>query len=238
WPTPFQPPHDWSNVIHFWTGAAFILISQDPSRTESRGHNFDGGMGDEIAQCEPNRYFNECLAATRTNRKEFQGVRLYRCERLATSTPMTREGQWVFKYQEDARDHPDQVLFIRANALMNAKNLAPDWFEKMLRKAISKMHFDAEILNIRPNLVVQGYYPALRRGHLYSANDPDFHLSRIIDGKSYMHGAAQDLDYDPKRPLILTIVPGAAINAAVTMQMFREKQELRCLHDWWCKYPS
>jgi hypothetical protein len=248
WPIPFQAPNEWSNVIHFYTGAAFVLISQDPSRVESRGHNFDGGLGDECAQLDPVRYFNECLAATRTDRPEFREARLYRCERLASSTPMTREGQWMFKYEADAEEENARVLrgeqftantlYVKANAYSNAHNLAPDWFEKMERKAISKLHFRAEILNVRPSLVKDGFYPKLKSHHLYSREDADFWLGRIIDPTHPEETAKYDLDYDPKRPLILTVDPGAHINVAVAMQMHKEKNELRALKEFWLKHPS
>lgn len=239
WEQPFESPADWRNFIHFWTGAAFALVSQDPGRVENRGQNFDGGLGDEVAQLDPERLFNECQAGKRTWREPFRKNPLYLAEIYASSTPVTRTGQWFLKFEEEARTNPKDFLFLRANALMNKHNLSPTWFEEMRIKAASKMMYDAEILNIRPNLTVNGYYPMLKpRLHYYDADDRDYWLGRIVDRKPFMENAEGDMDYDPDLPLCVNIDPGSAINVAVVKQIHEKLKEQRTLKSFWRKHPS
>lgn len=239
WEAPLESPADWRNYIHFWTGAAFSLVSQDKGRVESRGQNFDGGLGDEVAQLDPERLFNECQAGKRTWREAFKRSPLYLAEIYASSTPVTRAGQWFLKYEEEARNNPKDFLFLRANALMNRANLSPSWFDEMRVRAASRMMYDAEIMNIRPNLTVNGYYPMLKADtHYYTADDPDYWLGRIAEHKPYLESSAGDLDYDPNLPLIVDFDPGSAINVAVVKQINKKKMEKRTLKSFWRKHPS
>jgi hypothetical protein len=242
WPKPYESPANWHNHIHFWTGAAFSLVSQDRGRVESRGHNYDGGLGDEAAQLDPERLFNECQAGKRTWRREFIGHPLYLSEVYASSTPVTRDGQWFLKYEKDALETPENFAFLRANArLCNAHNLSPTWFEEMRVKAASVMMYNAEVENIRPNMTVNGFYPMLKpQLHYYTASDRDYWLGQLVDRKPFMDTAEGDMDYDPNKPLIVSFDPGAAINVAVVFQMHEGKsgRELRTLRCFWVKHPS
>lgn len=239
WAQPYESPADWRNFIHFYTGAAFALVSQDPGRVESRGQNFDGGLGDEVAQLDPERLFNECQAGKRTWREPFKKHPLYLAEIYASSTPVTRQGQWWLKFEQEAIDHPKDFLFLRANALMNRSNLSPTWFDEMRVKAASKMMYDAEILNIRPNLTVNGYYPMLKpKLHYYDADDSEYWLSKLVERVSFRESADGDLDYDPNKPLIVNFDPGSAINVAVVKQLYKKEREQRTLKSFWRKHPS
>jgi hypothetical protein len=239
WDHPYESPADWRNYIHFWTGSAFALVSQDPGRVESRGQNYDGGLGDEVAQLDPERLFNECQAGKRTWREAFKKHPLYLAEIYASSTPVTRLGQWFLKYEQLALEDPEKYLFLRANALMNRQNLSPTWFSEMRAKAASKIMYDAEILNIRPNLTVNGYYPMLKpRLHYYDAEDREYWLGQLVDRKPYHESAAGDMDYDPDKPLIICFDPGAAINVAVAKQLNEKHREQRTLRSFWRKHPS
>lgn len=242
WPKPYEAPANWHNHIHFWTGAAFSLVSQDKGRVESRGHNYDGGLGDEAAQLDPERLFNECQAGKRTWRKEFRDSPLYLAEIYASSTPVTRDGQWFLKYENDALERPTEFAFLRANArLCNAHNLSPTWFEEMQLKAASKMMYDAEVENIRPNMTVNGYYPMLKpQLHYYTGSDKDYWLGQLVDRRAFFDTAKGDMDYDPKAPLIISFDPGAAINVCVVMQVVttHKVRELRTLKSFWAKHPS
>lgn len=239
WPHPYESPADWRNFIHFYTGAAFALVSQDPGRVESRGQNFDGGLGDEVAQLDPERLFNECQAGKRTWREPFKKHPLYLAEIYASSTPVTRAGQWWLKFEQEAIDNPKDFLFLRANALLNRSNLSPTWFDEMRVKAASRMMYDAEILNIRPNLTVNGYYPMLKpRLHYYDADDREYWLNKIVERASFQPAAKGDMDYDPNKPLNVNIDPGSAINVAVVKQVFEKEKEHRTLKSFWRKHPS
>ncbi len=238
WDEPFQPPLDWSNFIHFWTGAAIALVSQDKSSVERRGQNFDWVLGDEAAQLDEVRLFNEVLAGNRTRRPLFEGKPLFHAEIFCSTTPVTRAGLWFLKGEEAARRDPRRHVFISASARHNAMNLTPTWFEDMRRSAPSEMMYNAEVLNIRPSLTVQGYYPALGARHYYTAIDGDYYLQRAIAGKAHLVSRVADTDVDPELPLIFSFDPGSAINTCVVMQWDPRTRELRTLRSFWRLYPS
>lgn len=253
WPRPFQRPANWHNFIHTYTGAAFSLVSQDKSKVEARGQNFDGGIGDEVALLDPKRLFNECHAGMRTNRESFKRSPFYLTKVYASSTPMTREGQWFLKYEGEAIAEALRIKesgkepaqrrynFLRANALVNRANLSPTWFDEMRADAVSQMMFDAEIMNIRPNLVVNSFYPMLKpKLHYYSMSDSDYWLGQLVDRKQFFDTAEGDMDYDKNKPLIINFDPGAAINVVIAKQLHESKGERqqRTLKSWYRKHPS
>jgi hypothetical protein len=251
WERPYQPPTDWSNFIHFWTGAAVQLVSQDKGKVEQRGPNYDAGLGDEVAQLDERRLMNECHAGMRTRREQFEKSPFYLMRVYASSTPVTRSGLWMLKYEELARDEaiarkrgdtdgPQQYAFLRANAwLANRHNLAKDWFEQMRRDAPSEAMYQAEIMNVRPSMVVNSFYPKLDADrHYYSADDPDYWLGQIIDRRAFAENALRDMDYDRSKPLVVCFDPGAAINVAVVKQIHWDLNEQRTIRCFWRKAPA
>lgn len=237
WAVPFQPPNDWTNCIHFFTGAAFFMVSQDKSSVERRGHNFDAVIGDEAALLDEKRLYNEVLAGNRTHRPAFLDAALYQAEIFTSTTPMTRSGLWFLKNEELARQEPTKYLHLRASSKHNAHNLAPDWLERMKKQAPSELHYRAEILNIRPRLTVNAFYPALKPDvHYYSALDGDHFLNALANRQQLEHTSQADRDCDPDRPLRLVIDPGAAINAAVVKQ--KVGRTVRSLKSMWRTSPN
>lgn len=230
WAVPFQPPNEWTNYIHFFTGAAFALMSQDKSSVERRGHNFDAVLGDEAALLDEKRLYNEVLAGNRTNRPAFIGQPLYQAEIFTSSTPMTRSGLWFIKNEEHARAEPSKHFHLRASSKQNAHNLAPDWLERMKKQAPSELHYRAEVLNIRPRLTVNAFYPVLSEKHYYSAVDGDHFLNAFANRQALEHNSLADRDCDPDRPLRLVIDPGADINAACVKQ--KAGRTVRTLKDF------
>lgn len=248
WDEPYQAPlgaTGWANCIHFWTGSVLQLVSQDKGSVERRGQNFDASISDETAQQDEERYNNEVLAGKRTWRPEFIDKPYYLSETFCSTTPMTKTGLWFLKGETLAIQDPKKFLFLRADSRYNRMNLAPGWFKEMELRAKSRMHFNAEILNIRPNLTVNGFYPMLRPlprdgkpSHYYSATDGDYFMSRFALGKEFADTCQGDRDIDADLPLDFTFDPGAAINAAVMMQLVRGRRELRALKTFWRMSPS
>jgi len=236
WGVPFQPPNDWTNCIHFFTGAAFFLVSQDKSSLERRGHNFDAVIGDEAAQLDEKRLYNEVLAGNRTHRAAFLEAPLYQAEIFTSTTPMTRAGLWFIKNEENARAEPEKFFHLRASSRHNAHNLAPDWLDRMKKQAPSELHYRAEILNIRPRLTVNAFYPALKEKHYYSALDGDHFLNAFANRQQLEATSLADRDCDPDRPLRLVIDPGADINAACVKQ--KSGRTVRTLKSMTARSPN
>jgi hypothetical protein len=152
---------------------------------------------------------------------------------LASSTPLTIEGQWFFKYEESAKDPKNNTLFLRASAMDNMENLGTDFFEN--QKAIMPdFLYNAEVLNIRVGKITDGFYPRLNeRVHCYNRYNLDFYRNMKEDTTLTCES---DDDLDPTKPLICAVDWGANINCMVVCQ--RNGNELRFLNSLYVKSPK
>jgi hypothetical protein len=215
---PFQAPSkNWDNVIHFSNGFIMILVSNDmPS--SGRGINSSFVIGDEAVLLDKERLFNNVQT---TNRSTCGGLYadkpLCNAEIYASSVAMSKKGQWFTDMEALAKREPWKVLFIKANAFANKYNLAADWFERMRDNAPSQVHYDAEILNIRPKKVANGFYPSL---------DPKLHYYRDAYDYEYLQkvgvhatkkdfNCKQDTDFMKSKPLIMSIDWGNIITMKI-----------------------
>ena len=235
---PFQSPNSWRNMIHFRNGFVLAMVSLDMPDS-GRGLNSYIVIGDEAALLDPERLFNNVQTTNRATKPQFEKNPLLNAEIYASSTPLTKTGKWFIKAEQLAKQNPDDYVFIKANAYVNRANLSLDWFKRMKEKAISKMHYEAEILNIRPKDVTNGFYPQLEPAiHYYedSYNETyllDLNLNKI---RPAHFNCRQDKDLNPDKPLIVSVDWGANINSMVVTQHINN--ELRFLKDFWVKSPK
>lgn len=205
---PFQAPSkSWDNVIHFSNGFILIMVSNDMPNA-GRGINSSIVIGDEAALLDKERLYNNVQT---TNRSTCGGLYadkpLCNAEIYASSVAMTQKGQWFTDLEALAAKSPWEVMFVKSNAYANKHNLSEDWFERMRANAPTQMHYEAEILNIRPKKVTNGFYPQLdRKRHYYHDSfDMDYLLSLGVNAKRKDFNCKQDKDLDKHKPLIVTI---------------------------------
>lgn len=227
---PFQAPSkSWDNVIHFSNGFIMIMVSNDMPNA-GRGINSSFVMGDEAALLDQERLFNNVQT---TNRSTCGGLYedqpLCNAEIYASSVAMTQKGQWFTDLEKVAIMRPWEVLFIKANAYANKHNLSADWFDKMRTKAPSQMHFDAEILNIRPKKVTNGFYPQLLPKKHYSRDNFDFDYVFALGAtaKKKDFNCRQDKDLILSKPLIVSIDWGNIITMTVSQDQGDEYRVLK-----------
>lgn len=235
---PFQAPSkSWDNVIHFSNGFIMILVSNDLPNA-GRGINSIFVIGDEAALLDKERLFNNVQT---TNRSTCGGLYadkpLCNAEIYASSVAMTKKGQWLTDLEAVAKREKWKVLFIKANALANKYNLAKDWFQRMKDNAPSQMHFDAEIMNIRPKKTTNGFYPQLDPKKHYYRDSYDYeYLQKVgVHGSKKDFNCKQDTDYMKSKPLILSIDWGNII----TMKVAQDQGErYRCLKTFFVTSPE
>lgn len=229
---PFQAPSKWDNVIHFSNGFIWILVSNDQPNS-GRGINSSIVIGDEAALLDKERLFNNVQT---TNRSTCGGLYedrpLCNAEIYASSVAMTAKGQWFTDLEAIAIREPWKVLFIKANALANKYNLAANWFDRMRDNAPSQMHFDAEIMNIRPKKVTNGFYPALDPKKHYYRDSYDYeYLQKVgVHGKKKDFNCRQDTDCMRNKPLQVTIDWGNIITMNVTQDQGVRYRNLKTFH--------
>jgi len=251
WNSPYEPPLDAMHTITFFNGSCYDLLSQD---TNSRGGNYSSGMVDEAQDIDQGKLESQVIPTMRGEYERFKNRRTYRRLSMYCSMPRMRRAEWIFQYQELAKQFPLDYLWIEGPSAINAHNLPPDWFKDQQRILLPS-EYDIEIRNIRPKKVIGGFYPLFNdRVHTYIDFNND-HLDGIIDNNNGYNAQAfeqlnslQDNDVQMDQPLEISFDWGAWFNGVVTCQeynnVFRylsamsidESERIEDLVTKWCTY--
>lgn len=244
WPEPYEPPLDYSQCIIFWNGTVMLFQSQDGGATSGRGLNIDWIVGDEASRLNEEKFYTDTLLTNRGGMfkkaeypdgtwKYYKDVDLHHSVTLATSTPITLQGRWILKFEEQAIMEPDKVAFIRASAEMNRANLGDDYF-KLAKATMPDFLYNAEVLNIRIKQIDDGFYPLLdEEKHTYVMYNNDYYHKLSLNQKPTCLGDADRLD---DQPLIAGIDWGANINCMVIAQ--KQGNDLKFLKNLHVKWPK
>jgi hypothetical protein len=232
---PFQPPNQWNNIIHFSNGAIFQLVSLDNPNT-GRGLNSYGGIGDEAALLDPEKLYNNVKTTNRAKKEIFKHSSMLGAEIYASSTPINKKGKWFVEMEEEAKRRPDLYYFSKSNAFWNP-HIRKSWFEEMKAEAPSELLYNAEILNIRPREITDGFYANLNPDiHYY--NDHNNTYLETIGANLNSNGnfnSNQDNDVLHNEPLIVSLDFGV-FNSLVVSQV--NDNEYRVLNSMWVKSPK
>lgn len=244
WPEPIEPPLDYSQAIIFWNGTVMIFQSQDGGAVSGRGLNVDWIVGDESARLSEEKFYTDTLLTNRGGLykkavypdgtwKYYKDVSCHHGVVLATSTPVTVAGRWIFKFEEQAIMEPEKVVFLRASAEVNRHNLGDDYFE-LAKATMPQFLYDAEVRNIRITQVDDGFYPKLNeQKHTYINFNNDYFHALKLDSKTDSRG---DADLLADKPLIAGIDWGANINCMVVCQ--HANNELKFIKNIYVKFPQ
>ncbi|MFK7049889.1 hypothetical protein V3Q77_08305 [Flavobacterium davisii] len=235
---PFQPPSGpmgWGNIIHFSNGTIFQLVSLD-NPNSGRGLNSYGIIADEAALLDKTRLYNNVQTTNRAQKAEFKGNLMLGAEIYVSSTPLTKKGKWFVDLEDYAKANPKECIFFKGSALNNPY-LRKEWFEKVRLNSPSELIYNAEILNIRPKEITDGFYANINASvHYYEAYKNSF-LEGIDISVSTKHSfnSLQDDDVIPNEPLIVSIDFGV-FNSCVVSQVVGN--EYRVLKSMWVKSPK
>jgi hypothetical protein len=245
WPEPYEPPLDYTNCMYWYNGAVMLFISQDGGAASGRGLNIDWIVGDEAALLDEEQFQTDVLLTNRGNEerkaiypdgtwKLFKDCHLHHSITLATSTPVTAKGNWIFKYEEQAKLNPKEVLFLSANAYVNRKNLGEQYF-KNAKAIMPDFLYRAEILNERMKQVETCFYPKLdEKIHCYNQSfDNNYYQQLMSNDKPTCLG---DADLNPLEPLIIGMDWGGHINCLVVAQ--DKGHELWFVKNFYVKHPE
>lgn len=232
---PFQAPNNWSNVIHFANGHILVMVSLDDPNS-GRGLNAYYVIGDEAALLKKERLFDNVQAVNRAKKKEFEKAPMLYSEIFTSTVALTHTGKWFTDMEVQAKAHPDKYTFLKANAKVNSMNLRPGWFREMKEKATSELVYNAEILNIRPPAVPDGFYASLSKKNFYSP---------LINSDSY-GGLSADVKLDCRFdtdlvagvPLELNLDFGGRINVCSVSQYLKSIHTLNFINDFHVKNPK
>lgn len=231
---PYQPPNQWNNIIHFPNGACFQMVSLD-NPNSGRGLNSYGEVGDEAALLDPEKLFTNVKTTNRSKKEIFKNASMLGSETYVSSTPITKKGRWFTEIELLAKTNPQEYLFLKASAKSNP-HLREDWFKKMKEQSPSQMLYEAEILNIRPKLIVNGFYGQLQPSIHYYTDYNNSYLETIgVVAKQEHFNCNQDNDIKVHEPLIVSFDFGV-FNSCVIAQT--NEDEYRVLKSIWTKSPK
>lgn len=231
---PYQPPNQWNNIIHFPNGSIFQLVSLDNANS-GRGLNSYAELGDEAALLDPEKLFTNVKTTNRAQKEIFKNCSLLGSEFYVSSTPINKKGKWFTDMEEVAKKNPMLYAFIKASALSNPY-LNPAWFKKMRDQAISEILYNAEILNIRPAEIVDGFYGNLNPAKHYYTDYNNSYLETIgVVARQEHFNSNQDNDVRPNEPLIMSVDFGV-FNCCVVSQV--QDDTYRVLKSFFVKSPK
>jgi hypothetical protein len=226
---PFERPDKWHNIIHFSNGCIIQLVSLE-NKNSGRGLNSYAELGDEAALFEYEKLFINVKIANRAGRSKFPKATLLNAEIYMSSTPLTKNGKWFTDQEKEALNNPDKYAYIKANAYSNRHNLPPDYFVKMRHGSPSPLYYRAEILNIRPEEIKDGFYASLNsKKHYYRPIQEDIEITASTK-KAYIHTCEYDSDLDRDAPLIISIDFGVFNSLSVHQRHGREHRILKSFY--------
>lgn len=216
---PFQSPDSFNNIIHFSNGCIFQMVSLDHADS-GRGLNSYAIVGDEAALFDDEKLAINVKNTNRARKAIFKNASLLNSEVFTSSTPLTQKGKWFTDMEQSALKNPNKVFFLKATAKANLHNLRPDYFEYMRQAYTSDVIYNAEMLNIRPKEITDGFYAQLNPDIHYYTDFDNSYLETIdpspLTRKSF--NCKQDRDLSHTQPLIISVDWGAAINTLVVSQ--------------------
>lgn len=234
---PFQSPEAFNNIIHFSNGCVFQMVSLD-HKDSGRGLNSYAIVGDEAALLDDEKLAINVKNTNRAKKAIFKNAPLLHSEVFTSSTPLTKKGKWFIGMEEEAKKQPDKILFLKATAKVNLHNLRSDYFEYMKQAYTSELIYNAEMLNIRPKEIADGFYPQLNAEKHYYTDYNNAYLEGLdlatVSKKSF--NCNQDNDLNPSLPLIMSVDWGASINSMVISQM--QGDTYKVVNSFWVKSPK
>lgn len=234
---PFQAPSSWSNVIHFRNGFILLMVSMEDENS-GRGVNGYVVIGDEAALLRYERLYTNVLIVNRAKKAQFEKASLCNAQIFASTVAMTKTGEWFTEFEKKAKKNPKDIIFIKGNALINKQNLKPGYFEDLKKMSLSKLHYDAEILNIRPKGVTDGFYAQLKSDiHYYFHKFDTGLLQQTSINENFVASCKYDRDLVKGQPLELNLDFGGNINCATVAQFLQSINEQRFLKEFVAKKP-
>ncbi|MDR2205761.1 MAG: hypothetical protein LBE36_06375 [Flavobacteriaceae bacterium] len=232
---PFQAPDSWANVIHFRNGTIAVMVSLD-NPNSGRGLNAYWVIGDEAALLTYERLYNNVIATNRAKKVIFSKASMLHAQVFVSSVAMTKKGEWFTEREKLSKENPVKYCFIKANAYVNAHNLKSGWIDDMKKEALSVTLFNAEILNIRPKGVQDGFYAQLKEHHYYQFKYNIDLLGGVAE--DYKPSCKYDSDLVRGIPLQMNLDFGGNINCMTVSQFLKSINTVNFIKEFFRKHPN
>jgi len=234
---PWQSPDAFNNIWHWSNGCIFQFVSLD-HKDSGRGLNSYAIRGDEAGLLDDEKLAINVKNTNRALKDVYKKASLLHSEVFTSSTPLTKKGRWFTDMEAEAYKNPKDIYFLKATAKVNMQNLRSDYFEYMRQAYRNDMIYEAEMLNIRPKEITDGFYAQLTANHYYTDHNLGY-LETVpplkdLSGNSF--NCNQDRDLQKNKPLIMSVDWGASINSMTISQM--QDGVYRVLKEFYVKSPK
>jgi len=256
WKRSYFCPEEASHIIHWWTGAVIVFVSQDrPSL--ANGLSFDGMGGDEARFLNYDQMFTtdmptdhrgawlfdfEPQSLSESEKTKILTIAAYLSElhrkkyNASTSQKVVYQRQ-ITRYEKVYNQlRKGKVFFSMASTLENIYALGAEAIQTM-KKTMPKKRFEAAVLNLKRKQVDVGFYALFDPNKLgYYGDNHSF-----LDDPRFLIGSERDCRWDkyhdPKRPLDIGADFGGYFNGCVVGQAFRQNN-YRILNSFWVEHPD
>ena len=235
WTMPYQYPKDDKNMIYFYTGAAYVLVSQD-AKGGGLGLNVDSLLCDEAKLINFEKHSQQVSPTKRgSNVQVFKDKSSFMSEIFFTSQASTQKDMWIVDYVERLKYSGGLGTSILAPTTENEHNLAPGFINDQRKLYLHQALFNAEFFNIVPKKTTDAFYA------LFSEQKHGYvnYTYTSFNGfnQNYESSSAFDGDVIPEQEIILGLDFGARINFAVALQIIQgERKEFRALKEFFVLY--
>lgn len=220
WTRPIYAPKKWDNVISFKSGYALQLRSYDRPNT-NRGGNDSQNFIDEAGWFKE-EWINKIILPRNRAPLDIQS-NLNLAFYFFTSVPTHSEGQWIWKYEQLAKDQPAKYRFNEATAKDNYALLAkvPDYIETQ-REILDPITFAIEMMNERMTQLANGFYPSFNQDrHVQHGYNYDFDDELGLWHKEFN-------DYDAEAVLEVSVDANASFTCCSVWQ--EKKDTENCIN--------
>lgn len=213
WDKPIQEISNYKNAICWCNGTVIELLSMDRPGL-NLGGNFDFGAVDEVQNINEEKLNKDYIIATRST--DFPNNPKANTILMAGTMPWSQAGQWIFKYEELAKQNPNEYLFLCRPSTDNIANLGKPYYRN-LKRILSPLMYAIEIENYRVKMLSGGFYPSFNEDihtyyNSYEYSDKMPTLSKL---SSFV---ATSTDYDPAKDLCISFDFGAKVTAMIVAQ--------------------
>lgn len=227
WVKPYQPPKVYNNVISFRNGSCIELISFD-RKNVNRGGNYDWMIIDEAQLLPKDRFDKEIRPSVRGNIYRFDSPRHHSiC--YTGSMPWLPSGMWFPDMEQLAKAYPSEYFYISATAWDNVHVLGKPYLER-LKKSLPLLTYEVEVMNLRITKLPNCFYDEFEESkHTY----PEWYHYQDTEGGVEVLG---DADYDPNKPLEISMDFNAKFTSMLVGQEHKEKEwEFRFINQFYEK---
>ena len=177
WDRPYQVPDDWKNCISFPNGFVIELCGYKLDPTSHRGRNDDFLLIDEGLLFKE-EWLKIAFPCVRANKLKFQS-NLHWLIAFFSSPPYGATGQWMYKYEKLAKENPRKYYFTFIKTADNQVFLPHDYIDN-LKKSLTKLEFDVEVLGKRLTRPEKDFYPAFIRG-VHTTDDNNYNADKVLE---------------------------------------------------------